>query len=266
MRRSVRVLVTNDDGIRSPGLHALAGALVALGHDVVVAAPQTDSSGASAAIGALRADAGVDVAHERVDGVPADGFAVAGPPGLAVLAALHGAFGAVPDVVASGVNLGLNTGHSVLHSGTVGAALTAQTFGVSGLAMSIEVSSPFHFDTAAAYVEPALERLAALPRGSVLNVNVPAMPAASVRGMREARLDAFGSVRAATLDSEGTALQFEFHAAPGDTDPSSDRALVAQGWVTFTMICGVSEVTPDDMRSPVAVERHLTSVPAGAPR
>jgi broad specificity polyphosphatase/5'/3'-nucleotidase SurE len=86
----MRVLCTNDDGIRSPGLHALAHHLRLAGHDVLVAAPAEDLSGASAAIGRLHVD--------------------------------HlGAFGEPPDVVVSGINSGLNTGHSVLHSGTVGA-------------------------------------------------------------------------------------------------------------------------------------------------
>lgn len=138
----MKVLVTNDDGVGSAGLHALARALVDDGHDVVVVAPDGDRSGSGAAIGQLHADDHIDA--ERVElpglaGVPA--YAVDGPPGLCVLAARLGGFGDPPDIVVSGINPGCNTGRAVLHSGTVGAALTAANFGVRGLAVSIDVVS-----------------------------------------------------------------------------------------------------------------------------
>ena len=138
----MNVLVTNDDGVASPGLHALARALVDDGYDVIVVAPDREMSGSSAAIGQVHVEEGIDA--ERVvlpglDGVPA--YAVAGPPGLCVLSARLGGFGDPPDLVVSGINPGANTGRAVLHSGTVGAALTAANFGCRGLAVSIDVST-----------------------------------------------------------------------------------------------------------------------------
>ncbi|MGH9214633.1 MAG: 5'/3'-nucleotidase SurE [Acidimicrobiales bacterium] len=138
----MKVLVTNDDGVGSPGLHALARALVDDGHDVIVVAPDREMSGSAAAIGQVHVEAGIDA--ERVDlprlnGVPA--YAVAGPPGLCVLTARLGGFGDPPELVVSGINPGCNTGRAVLHSGTVGAALTAANFGCRGLAVSIDVST-----------------------------------------------------------------------------------------------------------------------------
>jgi 5'-nucleotidase len=138
----MNVLVTNDDGVASPGLHALARALVDDGYDVIVVAPDREMSGSSAAIGQVHVEEGIDA--ERVvlpglDGVPA--YAVAGPPGLCVLSARLGGFGDAPDLVVSGINPGANTGRAVLHSGTVGAALTAANFGCRGLAVSIDVST-----------------------------------------------------------------------------------------------------------------------------
>src|SRR5262245_41834788 len=127
----MRVLCTNDDGINSPGLHALAHHLQRAGHDVLVAAPAEDLSGASASIGRLHADHRIEMSAVDVPGPNVlRGYAISGPPGLAAMAACLGAFGDPPDVVVSGINSGLNTGHSVLHSGTVGAALTAQNFGL----------------------------------------------------------------------------------------------------------------------------------------
>jgi 5'-nucleotidase len=138
----MRVLVTNDDGVGSPGLHALARALVDDGHDVIVVAPDREMSGSAAAIGQVHLGEGIDAERvdlPRLDGVAA--YAVSGPPGLCVLTARLGGFGDPPDLVVSGINPGCNTGRAVLHSGTVGAALTAANFGCRGLAVSIDVSS-----------------------------------------------------------------------------------------------------------------------------
>jgi 5'-nucleotidase len=138
----MKVLVTNDDGVESPGLHALAGALVAAGYDVVVAAPDRDMSGSSAAIGQIHVDEEIEAAPIELpglEGVPA--YAVDGAPGLCVLAARLGGFGDAPDLVVSGINPGCNTGRAILHSGTVGAALTGANFGCKGLAVSLDVSS-----------------------------------------------------------------------------------------------------------------------------
>jgi 5'-nucleotidase len=138
----MKVLVTNDDGIDAPGLHVLAQALVADGRDVVVVAPARDMSGSGAAIGQVHLDQSIDARRVELPGlggVPA--YALDGAPGLCVLAARLGGFGDPPDVVMSGINPGCNTGRAVLHSGTVGAALTAANFGVRGLAVSIDVVS-----------------------------------------------------------------------------------------------------------------------------
>ncbi len=130
----MRVVVTNDDGIVSVGLDALALLCAARGWEVLVVAPSRDMSGSSAAIGHLSLTDDVHLldAPRAVDGAAAS-HVVDGPPGLAALLACRGAIGPVPDLVLSGVNAGPNTGHSILHSGTVGAALTAASFGVFAL-------------------------------------------------------------------------------------------------------------------------------------
>jgi 5'-nucleotidase len=238
----VRLLLTNDDGIRSPGLHALAAHLHEAGHDVVVAAPADDMSGASAAIGRLHADEHVEVTNVEIPSTAGlSGFAVAGPPGLAAMAACLGAFGDPPDIVVSGINAGLNTGHSVLHSGTVGATLTAQNFGRCGVAVSLEPTDPWYWATACTYTSAAIAWLGdGAPTRTVVNVNVPGRAPKDVKGVRWAKLDQFGSVRAAVADSGEGGLQFEFRATGAELDPDSDTALVAQGFVTFTTIQGVS--------------------------
>jgi 5'-nucleotidase len=234
----VRVLVTNDDGVLAPGIAPLAAAVVARGHDVVVAAPQEDMSGSSAAIGRMHADETIDVAPVELDGVDAPCFGVLGPPALAVMAARLGGFGAPPELVVSGINPGPNTGRAVLHSGTVGAALTAANFGVSGLAVSIDVGDPYHWATAAELAAAALDWLVEQPPKTVLNLNVPNLPLTDVRGVRPASLAPFGTVRAALVESQG-GLQMELAEHGVELPPDSDTALVRTGWAAVTSLVGI---------------------------
>ncbi|MFD0823158.1 5'/3'-nucleotidase SurE, partial [Micromonospora zhanjiangensis] len=135
---ALRVLVTNDDGISAPGIRALARTAVAHGLDVLLAAPLRDASGTSAALTAVEHGAHVVVEEQSVEDLGLTGYGVAGSPGFITLIALHGAFGPPPEVVLSGVNLGANVGQAVLHSGTVGAALTAAINGCRAVAVSLD--------------------------------------------------------------------------------------------------------------------------------
>lgn len=272
-----RVLVTNDDGIASAGLHVLAAALDEAGYDVVVIAPDRDRSGIGAAIGLVHADQHLDV--EKVEMPGCEGiaaFAIDGPPGLCVCAGRLGAFGDPPDIVVSGVNPGCNTGRAILHSGTVGAALTAQSFGCSALAVSVAVSDVWRFDTATRVALDVLPMLLDAPPRSVLNLNVPALDYDDVPGVRWARLAAFGSVRAAIAESGDGGLQFELRATGVAPPPDSDQGLVDAGFASLTTIVGVAEAWPSaidgagDVSSqvvPGATVEAVHAVPdASAPR
>ena len=128
----MRILVTNDDGIESEGLHVLASAMTAHG-DVVVVAPDSEYSGAGAAIGPLHLIE-PQVHKVRFEGID-EAWAVSGAPALCVMFARLGAFGPI-DLVVSGINPGANVGRSVYHSGTVGAVLTGRNGNIPGLAVS----------------------------------------------------------------------------------------------------------------------------------
>jgi 5'-nucleotidase len=154
----MKVLVTNDDGIESVGLHALVRALVADGRDVVVVAPDSDRSGSGAAIGHINIQEPIESTRVELPGLPGvPAYSIDGPPGLCVLAARLGGFGTPPDLIVSGINPGCNTGRAVLHSGTVGAALTGANFGLSGLAVSIDVTSTSLHEQAGGRVTPVAE-------------------------------------------------------------------------------------------------------------
>ncbi len=243
-----RILVTNDDGIESPGLHLLAAGLDDAGFEVVVIAPDRDRSGIGAAIGLVHADQHLDVEKVEIPGcvgVPA--YAIDGPPGMCVCAGRLGAFGDPPDIVVSGVNPGCNTGRAILHSGTVGAALTAQSFGCSTLAVSVDVSDEWRFDTAVRVALDVLPMLLDAPPRSVLNLNVPALAYDEVLGVRWARLAAFGSVRAAIAESTGSGLQFELRATGVAAPADSDQGLVDSGFASLTTIVGVAEAWPSEV-------------------
>ncbi len=202
-----RIVMTNDDGIDSPGLLLFAKEL-ATEYEVVVAAPATNMSGAGTGIGRFDPETGVELNTVEMDGFIA--HTIAGPPGLAVMAAALGAFGRAPDLVVSGINAGINTGHSVIHSGTVGGALTARTFGTRGIAISLAPSDPWHWETAIAVGVSAVRWMLS-NEGSphVLNVNVPAVPIEQVAGTKWAELDEFGYFQIATTDStdQATAIR-----------------------------------------------------------
>ena len=272
-----RVLVTNDDGIEAPGLHVLAAALDEAGYDITVVAPDRDRSGIGAAIGLVHADQHLDV--EKVEMPGCDGiaaYAIDGPPGLCVCAGRLGAFGDPPT---SSCRASIPAATRVARyctPGTVGAALTAQSFGCSALAVSVDVSDPWRFDTASLIAVDVLPMLLEAPPRSVLNLNVPALDYDDVIGVRWARLAAFGSVRAAIAESGDGGLQFELRATGVVAPPDSDQGLIDAGFASLTTLVGVAEAWPSeapgasDVSSqvvPGAIVEPVHAVPdASAPR
>lgn len=250
----MRILITNDDGIESEGIQVLARTIAAAGHQVVVVAPNQEYSGFGAAIGTIGEpdqQAPLEVRRVAIDGLDTsdghDAWSLAGPPALTVIAACLGGFGDPPELVVSGINAGLNTGRSVVHSGTVGAALTAQNFGLSALAVSTEWSRRWQWQTAADVAVEVLDRLIEAPRRSVLNLNVPALPRDQVHGVRWARLAPFGAVRAAVQTRTDEHLQFELVPTNVDFTPDTDQGAVAEGWAALTTLTAVVEAWPADL-------------------
>lgn len=238
-----RLLVTNDDGIHGPGMHALAAALDDAGHDVVVVVPDYDASGTSASIGRFEMSGHLPVQRAEIPGAPGvEAWALAGPPAMCVLASVLGAFGPEPDAVVSGVNAGANTGRAILHSGTVGAALTAQNFGHRGLAVSLEDSEPWHWETAARLAVTVVERLLEAPPRTTLNLNVPAVPPDRPPRLQWARLAPFGAVRSAMTGAEEGRLQFELVATDEELRADTDTAMLRRGVATLTALGGIAEV------------------------
>ncbi len=137
-----QILLTNDDGIQSPGLWAAAGALAALGH-VTVAAPQEQSSGMGRSLPST--SSGI-IREEKlhVNGQEWIVYAVSGSPAQAVQHAILEIMPKKPDLVVSGINYGENVGFGTTISGTVGAAMEAASQGLPALAISLEAAQQYH--------------------------------------------------------------------------------------------------------------------------
>jgi 5'-nucleotidase len=198
----VRILVTNDDGIDSLGLHVLARAMRAHGQ-VVVAAPDREYSGAGAGLGPLHL-LQPEIHRMIIEGID-EAWAVTGPPALCVMFSRLGAFGPRFDLVVSGINPGANVGRAVYASGTVGAALTARAGGTSGVAVSQAVAEggvegqgwdemlvDQRWDTAAAVATVVVGALIAdpPPAAVVVNINVPNCELDAIRSWRRAEVGA----------------------------------------------------------------------------
>jgi len=241
----VRILITNDDGYQSRGIGVLAGAVAAAGHDVVVVAPDRDQSGCGAGIGQWHMDEHIDVQDVELEDAPeVRAVAVRGTPALAVFAANLGAFGDPPELVVSGINPGLNTGRATLHSGTVGAALTAANLGLSGLAVSQDYGDPMVWTTAAALAVDAIGWFDGAPDRTVLNLNVPNAEPEAVKGIRWAALAPFGSFRAALADRTDGRLQMEFREVDDELPADSDTALVFAGYAAVSSLTGIRVAPP----------------------
>lgn len=239
-----RVLVTNDDGIDSPGLVALARCACDLGWETVVAAPARESSGTSAGLTAAKDNRQVAVERRTLPGLPeVEAYAVAAHPALIVLAACRDGFGERPDIVLSGINRGGNVGRAILHSGTVGAALTGAVNGARAAAVSLDLPLDADFEPTWERAERAARELlpvvADLEPGAVLNVNVPDV--ASVKPARWARLATYGRVQSKVTQLDDGAIEVGSVEVEGELEPDTDAALLEEGYVTVTPLRSVHE-------------------------
>lgn len=278
----MRILVTNDDGVGAPGLAALTRSLLrwtkestAAGgpsHEIVVVAPSSNYSGAGAAVGSVTNGTRIIYQRARVSGAEeVDAFGLDASPALSVIAGAMGAVGPRPDLVLSGINHGVNVGRSVLHSGTVGAALTASQLGISALAVSMRAGMPVDWwESAADLAVSLIPVIAGAPVCTVLNLNVPSLPMHEILGLRWARVGGAGLIKAAndgwgppnSPEMEGPAAAeaslafmeggpaekgeiilnvgspFPHSGDMGLADPGEDATLVARGYAALTALRG----------------------------
>ena len=136
------ILLTNDDGIRSPGLWAAASELSKIGY-VTVTAPREQSSGMGRSLPST-SDGIIRKEQVQVNGQEWDVYAVGGSPAQAVLHGIFEVLSHKPDLVISGINYGENVGYGITISGTVGAAMEAASLGIPALAVSLQTETQYH--------------------------------------------------------------------------------------------------------------------------
>lgn len=228
----MKLLLSNDDGVYSPGLKALYDALEDLG-DVRVAAPDRDHSGASNALTLTRPLSATDVpgGFTAIDGTPTD----------CVHLGIGDMFGIEFDRVISGINTHSNLGDDILYSGTVAAAVEGRLLHHPPIAVSLANQGNWRFDTAARVVRSLLVRpdpLAVPPR-TVLNVNVPDVDWHELRGFQITRLGHRGRGELPQRVHCPRGRERMWIGAAGDEDdagPGTDFHAIREGSVSITPV------------------------------
>jgi 5'-nucleotidase len=223
-----RILVTNDDGIFSEGIERLASALAAVG-DVFTVAPDQERSAAGHSLtlhSPLRAKL-VGENRWSVDGTPTDAVN---------WGVLHLLKDRRPNLLFSGINLGLNLGDDVTYSGTVSAAFEGTLIGVPSVAISQEIETGFNFEAAARFAERFARRLldSPLSPGTLVNVNVPAGEPVGVRVVRLGKRR-YGETVIEKADPRGRPYYWIGSTLPvGELEEGTDISAVAEKCISLT--------------------------------
>ena len=223
-----RILITNDDGVHSEGIRALASALAPLG-EVTVVAPIQESSAIGHALTLRR--------PLRIDSVGGGFYAVDGTPTDCVNLAIAEVLGAKPDLVVSGINKGLNIGDDVTYSGTVAGALEGALLGYQAIAVSQKFTrGPWDFSAAAAIAASLGAALLQqpLPARTFLSVNVPHGTPKGVRVTVQARRNHITKINRRLDPRERPYFWIEEASDDWEHDPQSDHQAVLDGYISIT--------------------------------
>ena len=234
----MHILVTNDDGVAAPGLLALAQEMRQVGR-VTVLAPDRNWS-ASGHVKTLERPLRV---KETIlaDGSPA--FATDGAPSDCVALAVLGILPSQIDLVVSGINPNANLGHDVTYSGTVTAAMEAAIWELPGIAVSVNAAEndhgPLDYGPAARVARRVVAEIITrrLPKGTLLNVNVPYLPDGQLKGVRITRqgLRVYHDLLVTRADPRGRPYYWIGGDAPtGVPEDGTDFGALAEGYVSIT--------------------------------
>ncbi len=226
----MRVLLSNDDGYQAAGLETLMHALEGMA-DFVVVAPDRNQSGASHS---LTLTTPLRVAQTR-DGV----YFVTGTPTDCVHLAITGLLDTEPDMVIAGINHGANLGDDVLYSGTVAAAIEGRFLGLPAIAVSLVSHDDQNLATAGEAIRRVFSQLEQnpLPAETILNINVPDIPWAEVKGFQATRLGHRHRAEPVVPaeDPKGNRVYWVGAAGAGqDAGPGTDFHAVENGYVSVT--------------------------------
>ncbi|MEX0717339.1 MAG: 5'/3'-nucleotidase SurE [Planctomycetaceae bacterium] len=231
----MQILLTNDDGIHAPGLRAMRDALAGMG-DVHLVAPYIEQSGVALAITYLHPL----MVHEEFRDGERFGWAVQGSPADCVKLGVLEFCPKKPDLVVSGINAGANVGVNVHYSGTVAGAIEGAFFGVTSIAVSLDLAETPDYSAAARHARTLVERILALrpPAGSLWNVNLPASTPEGPRGVKTAALGVkrHVDVMEKRIDPRGRPYYWSGQTPIDDhqAEPGTDVRELAEGHATIT--------------------------------
>lgn len=176
----MKILISNDDGIDSPGISALAKEMKKIG-EVVVIAPRTEQSAVGHAI-TMKIPLRITEYYNNGEFF---GYAIDGTPADCIKIGIRNILKSAPDIVISGINNGSNTAINIIYSGTVSAAREAAIMDVPAIAVSVTNHDAKHFELAAKLVAQLAKKVIrkGLPNGTLLNVNVPDIPEEKIAGI-----------------------------------------------------------------------------------
>lgn len=235
-KRRPNILVSNDDGVDAPGIYALVHELKKIG-EVTVVAPDKQQS----AVGhAITMNFPLRAKEFKKDGA-FFGYAVEGTPADSVKLAVKALLKKKPDLLISGVNHGANTAISIIYSGTVSAATEGTILGIPSIAVSLTTYGPPDFRYAAKFSRKLAELVLkkGLPEGTLLNVNVPALPDKEIRGVVVTRQGR--AVWNDTFDIRRDPANKEYYwltgaLADSDSGLEFDQSAIRQNYVSVTPI------------------------------
>ena len=242
-----RILVTNDDGVRSPGIAAVAQILQAIGQ-VIIVAPSQNQSGKGHAIVTSEPVFREDIT--LANGLRAIGLTAT--PASTVSIAVRNIVMPKPDLVVSGINAGLNAGYSGYISGTVGAAREAALHGVPAIAASLSASGvPRSFGPAAEEVLGVARRVKqyGLPPNTFLNVSIPAAQEGGYKGYMittQAMQRGGEETFAETKHPSGRTIYWNVYKEGGAAPEGTDMWAVSNGYVAVTPM-KIGETDPSQM-------------------
>ncbi len=233
----MRILLTNDDGIGAPGIQALWQALAKIA-EVFVVAPDSERSATSQAITVHHP---IRVDEHCIEHPQICGWRVSGTPTDCVKLAVEALLSEKPDIVVSGINQGANLGTDVLYSGTVSAAIEGALYGIPSIAVSLDSWQFRDFGPAAEFAGKLVQIVEnkTIPPNTLLNVNVPALPAEEIKGVAITKLGVrqYENTFERRQDPRGRAYYWMGgNILDGDNDPDSDVVNVKLGKISVTPV------------------------------
>jgi 5'-nucleotidase len=231
-RKHPLILVSNDDGVYSDGIRTLAKQLKELGR-VVVVAPDQQKSATSHSITLHR--------PLRVRKISTDVYSVDGTPTDCINLGINEIIKQLPDLIVSGINRGANLGDDAHYSGTVSAAVEGGILGVRAIAISVVARQRVAYKPAASFCTRLAKKVLkdGLPKGIILNVNVPNLPTSKIKGYQFTKQGKrnYGDIIVEKIDPRGQKYYWIGGDETGFVDiPDSDCNVVAEGKISITPI------------------------------